>query len=281
MSTRSLYTAVFFFLILISAGILFKPVIAQSCPAERVIDLYTCDLEPIAPGVCADPVRDPEYTKITVDCSLQDNECKTVGGNCSSLDTCEYNAQFNKCLCTYNQADCNDLSGGTPPPGGGCTTTAPVITSVVWALPRPSIVTTSWNNGSGGQRHAIGASANYFDVLSSCVAGTNCIFSNSNATSPYTVNKNFSIGTIYFFRVVNVAGTCSKDDIETTISSCDISPSSLTLNEGESAPITVNISSNPTWISSVDFSSLDTTVATVSPDSDITWRYRRQLPQNL
>ena len=173
----------------------------------------------------------------------------------------------------YQSLSCCYYGGGGGG-GGGCSTTAPAITSVVWALPRPAIVTTSWNNGSGGQRHSIGASANYFDVRSSCGAGTNCIFSNSNATSPYTVNKNFSIGTIYFFRVMNVAGVCSKDDIETTMSSCDISPSSLTLNEGESAQITVNVSSNPTWISSVDFRSLDTTVATVSPDSDTSWRYQ-------
>lgn len=280
MSIRSLCVAIFFSLfLLLSLGIFFKPAIAQVCPASRVIDLYYCDSTPISPGVCASIKRDPEYTSIAVDCSLQGNECKTVGGNCSSIDTCEYNSQFDKCFCTFSEADCN-VTGGGGGGGGGCTTTAPTVSSVQWGV---NNVTINFNGGTGGNRNDIAFGSNKANVATKCFSSVGCT-TMLNVTSPLVIDRSdyFNNGTVYYFKVWNMAGTCTKSSgVKQDISSCEISPNTFAPKIGDpSSTLTSEVVSTWVFVSSptevkVTFSSDDTGVASVNPSSE-TNSYRYQ-----
>jgi hypothetical protein len=205
---------------------------------------------------------------IYVFAACENPECGSGYGNCEDWGD-DYRCVAKCCVPP------DDGSGGTPVPGDPCDATKPVISRVLWNYPLDTKVTTFWWNGTGGTHHTISASRTYTDILSHCLFGTNCVFVDDNAVSPYTVNEslfNTATGTVYIFGVRNYADDCSRLDTEVTISSCSVSPSSITINEGATAELTANVE-NSQYIAKVSFSSEDTLVATVSPSNDLAYSF--------
>lgn len=250
-------------------------VMSQSCPGSVSISAYYCNPDPDSETQqCGDVIYGGFTTTRT--CTWNGSSCVSQTGYCSSNDTCE---KLNgKCYCTESPIDCNNPPSGEG--GGGCTTTTPSVTSIQWGVPNANKVTINFNGGSGGQRNDIAFGSNKLNVTAKCLSSTAGCTTYTNVTSPLVVNSSlFSNGTVYYFKVWNIAGSCTKSSaIKQDISSCEISPNTIPtgstpFNVGDpSKTLTSEVVSkyvyptSPTAVK-VTFSSGDSDVADVNPSS--------------
>ena len=265
---------IFFFILLIINSVFPKSIFSQSCSEYVRIDIYRCDFDPNPEtGECGEVIYDYIDTKVRCVWDNETKSCLSLWGICSSNDSCVKNN--GKCFCTASVVDCNIIGGGTPPPGG-CTTTTPSITSIQWGVPNANKVTINFNGGVGGNRNDIAFGKNKGNVDTKCAFSTVGCVSDLNVTSPLIVNKNlFATGTVYYFKVWNIAGSCTKSsNIKQDISSCEISPNTMNFGiGGPSQLLTSEVVSTNVWLSSptdvkVTFNTSPTGIASVSPASE-------------
>ncbi len=97
----------------------------------------------------------------------------------------------------------------------------------------------------------------------------------SSSQNAYTVT-NLAPNTVYYWTVMNVQdANCASYTTSSApyVSSCNVSPSSVTLNHGSTQTITSSLTSG-TGITQVTFASSDASKVTVSPASDATYAYQ-------
>jgi hypothetical protein len=210
------------FLITLTSGIFPKKVLAQTCPGQVSIDRYACN--PVAKqGIC-----DPPYfvQNESLSCRWTGNSCQNLGSFCSSNDDCVYNTADKDCYCNGGPVDCNDF----PPPGGGggCETSAPSGLAIDrdYSALRVNI---TWNPGSGGTGQAIFISDDPQAVYFNCTQGT-CVvrdYSIPSGRGYYRPLKTvFDPNTVYYVKVVEIAGDCSKSTTKPWLSNCSLTPAS-------------------------------------------------------
>ena len=169
----------------------------------------------------------------------------------------------------------SDIGGG----GVNCQTTAPSRLSIDRDFPGTKINVT-WSPGSGGVQQAIVVSDNPLAAKYNCSAAAgytaaDCVvltYLSSGVSSYQILKTKFAANTVYYFKIIETAGPCSASTLRPWISTCSLTPSSLTLNPSATRTLTMPIVDTLTaWTSfkRVDFSSNNTAVATVSPASDL------------
>ena len=279
----------FFSLIVFSVAYGTKNIFAQSCPSSVNVDKYMCQGYPDEFGNCPDPVY--AGGQLLAGCSWNGFSCTTVGGICSSNDSC---IPLNgNCVCTNSPVDCNNPGGG-----GGSTCSDPDWTA-------PQITSIDWSTGTGGKMKAtiqfsdgrannvsIGASSNWVSATGfcnpalgftdGCVIYTGLGGNGTNVSSPLVVNG-FTKGTVYYFGIFGTgpAGCSGQGNDKTDISSCEMTPDNLSFNiGGPSQTLTSEVVSTYVWGTNpadvkVTFSSSNTNVAGVNPASE-TNSYRYQ-----
>lgn len=97
----------------------------------------------------------------------------------------------------------------------------------------------------------------------------------ASTQSSYTVN-NLSANTVYYWTVMNIQdANCASYSTSSSpyVSSCSVTPSSVTINHGSTQLITSSLTSG-TGITQVTFTSNDTSKVTVSPGSDASYSYQ-------
>jgi len=127
--------------------------------------------------------------------------------------------------------------------------------------------TISWNAGTGGVSQSLYVGSDQTMVNNNCTgAGTPCVYSSANATSPTEV-PGLTPGTFYYAKVVNYKdAACSAESSQKFISCNNITPLSMTLKPNEAKVLTATLtgsSETPT----VNFS-VNNGVVSVSPLSD-------------
>ncbi|MGA2910869.1 MAG: hypothetical protein ABSE04_03685 [Candidatus Microgenomates bacterium] len=128
--------------------------------------------------------------------------------------------------------------------------------------------TVTWTKGASGKNQAIYIGTDETAVSKSCPngtgEGTGCVVKNEsldpNAQS-YSVTG-LAAGTFYYFMLKESCGSASA--VTSLLTSCDLSPSSLTLNFGQTATVYTNVVSSPN-ITEVDYS-VSTVKQTVDPN---------------
>jgi hypothetical protein len=132
-----------------------------------------------------------------------------------------------------------------------------------------------WTPGTGGTSQQIYYGTNKNQVAGSC-AGANCtILPVANAA----IQKDLGVlnsQSIYYARVINSedAACSSSSASKSYLTSCSIAPLTVSVQSGVTSSaleVQVNQSSD---ITKVDFSSGNTSIATVSPASDTTYKYQ-------
>ncbi len=137
-----------------------------------------------------------------------------------------------------------------------CSTTSP--TNLVVSQNSPTSATVTWTPGTGGDSQAIYVGPTESIVHANCnVVGEDCIIKDGLgvADTSYATGNVLQAGTVYFYKVVNVNGTianCSSGtDTVTTLSSCSLSPSVLSLSPSDTAILTAVVNAS-TEIERVD-----------------------------
>jgi len=245
--------------------------LSQSCPHGITIDTYRCQDPNEITKTCGSPVYAGYDVQLL--CGWSGGSCVSISGWCSNNDSCIYNenAIGGYCTCTSSPVDCNNPGGGGG--GGGCDTTVPSVQSIEWGA---DTVTINFYGGVGGTRNDIAFGSNKTNVATKClVSGVGCT-TMTNVSSPLIVaGDSFSDGTVYYFKVWNIDGACTKtSEVKQDISSCEISPNIINLNMEDPAQTltsevvsTFVFASSPTEVK-VTFSSDDMGVASVDPSSE-------------
>lgn len=128
--------------------------------------------------------------------------------------------------------------------------------------------TVTWTKGASGKNQAIYVGTDKTAVSKSCPngtgEGTGCAIKNEsldpNAQS-YNVTG-LAAGTFYYFMLKESCGSASA--VTSILSSCDLSPSSLTLSFGQTADVDTNVASSSN-ITEVDYT-VSTVKQTVDPN---------------
>ena len=182
-----------------------------------------------------------------------------VGGNCGGANAywCEYYAGCNTCPV--------------------CATTQP--TNVVVTQNSPTSATVTWTPGTGGNGQAIYIGMNQAAVESDCTLPgcSTWTISLTSTQSSYFTGDVLSAGDIYYFRIVNfnsaLANCMSRSATVSSLSSCSLSPTVLSLAPTNTATLTAVVNANA-LIQRVDFSSSNSSIVSVSPTSDTTYQYQ-------
>ncbi len=233
----------------------------------------------------------PVVHMLDVNFSTTDTSIATVNANTSgpfavSVATAQYDwrntvrrtnkigtTTLNANLTINNRIDCRATAQI------GCTASdisAPVITSVTQGTTISS-AKINWTRGIGGAEQRIYIGKVKSQVEGNCGAGSACAYVKTGIAKTATTLTTTNVlvaGTVYYIKIVNFDGaTCKEDSLtKTYLSSCILS-SPPTLKAGESATITASVNSSPE-VTSVNFSSNNTSVAAVSPASDTTYQYK-------
>lgn len=161
-----------------------------------------------------------------------------------------------------------------------CSATAPTNLTIT-----PLSLTSSranWTPGTGGVSQSIYIGSNKTDVEANCASGSCAVaVTTLGATqSNYTTGSVLSPGTTYYYRVVNVGGAaCSANSsTATSLLSCSLNPTALSLSPGQNSNITASVNASPD-ILRVDFASSSPS-ASVSPASDATYPYSTTVTAN-
>jgi len=159
-----------------------------------------------------------------------------------------------------------------------CATTQP--TNVVVTQNSPTSATVTWTPGTGGNGQSVYAGPTQSIVQANCnVPGSDCVLTEGvpSGDTSYTTGNIFQPGIIYYFKVVNsnstIANCSSGSSVVSSLSSCSLSPSVLSLAPTNTATLTAVVNAN-TLIQRVDFSSSNSSIVSVSPTSDTTYQYQ-------
>lgn len=218
----------------------------------------SCIADGCGSGTCGVPTPPNCYWSCVPDCAGKQCGDDTCGGSCGTCGGGKV-CSGNKCV-------------------NPCGATAPSNLSVARVTPTSS--TLSWTPGSGGaeQRVYVGANKSEVEVNCNGTYSPACVVSATGlptSQSSYSTGNVLTAGTVYYYRVVNwLNGSCAGTSAtNTTISSCSITTNPLSVQSGFSATMATDVLSS-TSISSVNFSSSNTSVATVNPASDTTYPYQ-------
>lgn len=214
--------------------------------------------------------------------------CYGSGGGCQYGLTCNTSCvKINNCGANSQQGHCGWGVGGiekvwckrcTCNPAPSCSTTAPSNVSVT-----PVTLTSSrinWTPGSGGTSQRIYVGTAKAAVETNCPSGTGggtgCTLAVTGlpiSQTSYTTANVLATGTVYYYRVVNyIDGTCASNSATAKgLSSCALSPSAVSIQEGDSQAVNASVNSS-TEVSQVTFSSSPTYVA-VNPAADASYTY--------
>lgn len=173
---------------------------ANNCPAGQVPTYY----------------NPPQYSCMN-QCSLPNRD---------SGDTCGPGGTKPYCEVGYCAAP-------TPAPTPTCGATSPVINSITQ---NGSTVTVKWTPGVGGTQQLIRIGANLSEVNTGCqgLSSPACLVSTSvtSATNTYTFTANLTLGTTYYFRIVDYKdSTCYNDDLNTYVGCPLTAPTINTINQ--------------------------------------------------
>lgn len=174
----------------------------------------------------------------------------------------------------------NPSPGPGPNPPPSCTVTA--ATNLVATKTSPTSATLSWTPGAGGVYQAMWVSTNpepqvgcagSLGGTSVCPirldSGTVTLPSNTGA---YSIDNLLIPGTVYYWKIMTVAtDTCYVSSW--ALFPCDLSPSPLTISQGQTRTVYSTIPSSA-GIRNVTFASSNTSTLTVNPASDITYIYQ-------
>ena len=140
----------------------------------------------------------------------------------------------------------------------GCNTTAPTNLSV--SQTGSSTWTLTWTRGTHGDSQRVYVGTNSTKVQQNCPLAGDCIVKDEAVgkyTESYLING-LSPGTVYYYKVVTyVSSDCKSGSMLTNLSSCDLTPSALSLNVGQSSDLIANVFSS-SYIDRVDFSTITT-----------------------
>lgn len=175
--------------------------------------------------------------------------------------------------------------GGGGGGGGGCTETAP--TNLTSTRVSPTSATLSWTPGTpggSGPYQALWVSTNP-NPQTGC-AGSNggtatCPVRRDTSTSPiptdqtgYTITNLLTANKVYYWEVANIqSASCYKAVTTSLMSSCSVSPSVITINQGSTQVISSTLT-NGTGIQKVNFTSNQPTNVSVNPATDTTFQYQ-------
>ncbi|MEW6718061.1 MAG: hypothetical protein AB1345_11235 [Chloroflexota bacterium] len=160
-----------------------------------------------------------------------------------------------------------------------CNATAP--TNLVVSRISPNQGRIDWTPGGGGVEQRLYVGANKAEVEAGCpgLASPACAVKEeglATSTNTYTTGNVLTPGTLYYWRIVNFKdNTCQPASITKSLSSCALSPASITLEVGQKSYLTEMIYSSAE-ISKVDFSTTTDTVA-LDPTSDLTYVYSTEV----
>lgn len=191
------------------------------CPCTGI----RCD---ICPTIGPTPTVPPGCP--TVSCGA-DDQCQTSCGSAGqdgSL-TCANGTMLECCIWNYS----------CMPPT--CNTTAPTNISVTGS---GSTRTLSWTKGNNGTQQIIYVGSAKSEVDANCPSGSSCIVKNGNVDKNATSYdlSNISESTVYYYKIITYkSSSCSSAATYTSPSSCDLSPSTLTLEPGKTATLTTSI----------------------------------------
>lgn len=294
-------TKTFFYLFVFSIlSLIVGPnkIMAQVCYPSVRLDGYGCS-----------PYLDKGSCKCTVvgylgyqrdyqcNTNLQQNpSCRTNERACTSNDNgdaCVSNwidydlngiKTLNECNCSAVNCSYSQCWGaGTPEPtptpeptAPPCTTTSPTNLSLTqvgfssWNL--------TWTKGSGGVKQLVYVDTSKSDVESNC-PGSSCFLEDENVnvnSESYSISG-LTDGDFYYARVVTYfdALCSSNSSTLTDISSCDLSPTSLTLEVGDTSTLTAGVYSS-SEIGSVTFTPSGGFIS-VDPSSDTAYTYSTEV----
>ena len=239
--------------------------------------------------------------------------CEWINGGCYSscdcCDPCPGPTCGNTGGCDPGSYVCNRPSGccpydtATPPPsngGGGCTGSCPctvncsgtttcqqtAATNLTATYVSPTSVNLTWTPGSNGNSQNLWVSTNS-DPQAGC-AGTSgstpaCPVRKDAGTIPLDVAQNsFAVtnlltpNTMYYWAIQNVQdANCTSVTYSQMVSSCTVSPSSLSLVQGSSQTLTSNIASS-NGIQRATFTTGNSEI-TLNPAQDTTYSYQTQV----
>jgi hypothetical protein len=145
----------------------------------------------------------------------------------------------------------------------------------------PTSVTLTWTLGTGGVSQAVWVSTNP-NPQEGCAGSSGdtaeCPLRRDSSTFPQPADSNIleldnlSPNTIYYWEVMNIEyESCYA--IGYALLPCELSPSSLTINQGQSRTLS-STTPNSSSIGNVTFSSANTSLLTVNPASDPTYIYQ-------
>lgn len=169
---------------------------------------------------------------------------------------------------TCNNGQC---VGGGP----GCNATSPTNLNVTRLSPTQAQI--SWTPGANGTEQRLYAGANKASVETNC-PGTDCVVKVTGlptSQTSYTTGSVFSPNTVYYWRVLNYkdAGCLTASSTKISASSCDITPSTLSIPVGSTGTLSSLVGASAD-ISSVNFSSGNAAVASVNPATDASSPYQ-------
>lgn len=174
------------------------------------------------------------------------------------------------------------IGGGGGGDGVGCTSTAPSALSAT--RDSPTSATLQWTPGANGAYQALWVSTDS-DPQTGCagsLGGTSvCPVRQDSGTTPlpsttssYAIDNILSPGTVYYWEVVNVeSATCYGTGYSGFMSSCSLSPSSLTITQGTAQTVTSSAPSGGA-VNNVAFISSSPANLTVNPSSDASYPYQ-------
>ena len=183
------------------------------CPRQHQVTSYTCcpngTTSVLTPG--SNYTRNNSCFTPTV-CSGQFDtyvshynsaSAGTCACNCSDDRGCGPNCDKREGSWVYNViTTCQETTASCVP---NCNTTAPSGINYT-----SSNQTLTWTAGSNGTSQRLYVSTLQSDVTNDCGAGTNCVVSNSNATSPTTL-PSLTAATTYYVKIVNYKdSSCSS-----------------------------------------------------------------------
>ena len=253
MGKINLFKALVFFLVVFIFGILFLKTPSStvkagcasgySCSGSTVQDIYLGCKDP--PNQCSqDYIRN---AWITCDSNCAWTRVRpAANGKCVSCRGVAWTQSGNCCESIpewCGDGSCNgdeDCSCSDCSPC--CSASAPTISSLA-KVPSSSTWRLTWSGGSGNTRNVyIGTSQSA--VEANCPSGCTVKAEGlASGTTTYDVSG-LTPGNFYYSRVVayNDAGCNSASATNTALSSCDVSPSSLSIEVGQSATLSTTVS---------------------------------------
>ncbi len=205
------------------------------------------------------------------------------GSNCNHSYSCAQSGSAAMSKCCSGTNCCGFINSG-PNTGqpkkcrdNGCVPNPPACTApTIFSVSRvsPTSLSVEWQPGAETTSQTVYVGANLTEVTNNC-PGTSCVVKATGiaaTTTTYTTANVLVPGTIYYVKVFS-AGSCNLGSgISTHLSSCLISPTSVQVKTGLTQAITTSINSS-TAISQVNYSSSNSSIASVSPTSDTTYVY--------